>query len=919
MPICVAIQLIGTIAIFKKKFMQFSMAKQMRNDLKNEDFKSFTDNGLPTPDEAPNYKGASFKSFSKKIMILYARYAKNTGVLREWLLKLSGYESFLSDDKILSRTKLERLVNLLKNDRENLRKNHPTELVNFDQQKIYLKDLDSRLIDKNDVDFDPNANLKDEIREIKRQNHSLKVENARLKLELAQWKNANANSAHIRLSREKKKRVSLEKQVNSLKSDLTEAKKKNRENSKQIQELENNLLETIEEFESYATGIYETKIDHRQYSPETWRCIMKLRNLNVPQEKVGDVMSAVSEMLRFRLSAVPSSTTVRRSDTANLVLGRAHIASLFDEILALGDIDLSQDNLTLYSDETTKNSKKIQTYCIGTPINPKKPINLGIVEVADKSANNQLKELERLLKQIGYESKYEDFANKIFILLKNSVSDQAHTQGLFNSLIENKKEEIFSRLVEDWDNADEEVKAEFIKINRIYCQMHIANNLTPVILANLAVHEESITGIKTSDGSPKVFKLINECARYFGERASAHYPVYGYWMTYAGIKNIDKPSLMSFLGHRYNVVFDLAFDIFRLKNHILDFLGNDMENLNESLRNIKSMLTDEVVICQLQILALLGVTVTANLLHLANKAAHVLETVDSIQFLLNWIKNGIDDLSIIFTGQIPMLFDTFEVDMSVYNDLISNNIDNIHLLSGMQSTLITSFDFLNQNFAPFIGEGYYAKNKDRLWNEMKSAQKSNICSESAFGMADWLFKTKPNMSMIRRQSLLVTIKNNTMTWLSTLTESVQLELIEKCRKKGPNAMEEFQRKVAELNAQKVQKLAIAKQQLMQKEALKLKQKLKWNQKMQEIGGPWLVEVDIDHNLAKYSTEKEKIEVLTTQIRYFQKVLDVSVKEKGFFKLSRAGKAFNSDALQLKLIRLIRECKSLSAIAHDNSV
>jgi hypothetical protein len=68
------------------------MSKFVNENQKKADFAYLENNGFVTPDGVSRFEGAPIKSFSKFALIVYARHAKSTGVLREWILKLVGKE-----------------------------------------------------------------------------------------------------------------------------------------------------------------------------------------------------------------------------------------------------------------------------------------------------------------------------------------------------------------------------------------------------------------------------------------------------------------------------------------------------------------------------------------------------------------------------------------------------------------------------------------------------------------------------------------------------------------------------------------------------------------------------------------------------------------------------------------------------------
>ncbi|VDI51195.1 Hypothetical predicted protein [Mytilus galloprovincialis] len=91
-----------------------------------------------------------------------------------------------------------------------------------------------------------------------------------------------------------------------------------------------------------------------KYTTKTVRCVMNLTDLKVSSEKVGKVINEVSQLYGKIPNAVPSATAVNRIVDSKLALSHKQ----------LDKVPKGKEQNTLYTDETRKYGKCIQTYIL---------------------------------------------------------------------------------------------------------------------------------------------------------------------------------------------------------------------------------------------------------------------------------------------------------------------------------------------------------------------------------------------------------------------------------------------------------------------------------------------------------------------------------------------------------------------------
>uniref|UniRef100_A0A8R1EW36 Uncharacterized protein n=1 Tax=Caenorhabditis japonica TaxID=281687 RepID=A0A8R1EW36_CAEJA len=144
-------------------------------------------------------------------------------------------------------------------------------------------------------------------------------------------------------------------------------------------------------------------------------------DLGVADAAVGKAMEIVGEMIGFTLDCVPCPSTVRNISLATLHLARTHIKAQLSEFFDSGQ------SLCLVSDETTKGTKKVQTF--GVHSSDGTFVCLGLEQVAEKSAMTAFGALEASVNKLPGVS--PEFFKLFMLSVKSTMSDSARTEIKF--------------------------------------------------------------------------------------------------------------------------------------------------------------------------------------------------------------------------------------------------------------------------------------------------------------------------------------------------------------------------------------------------------------------------------------------------------------------------------------------------------
>ena len=159
------------------------------------------------------------------------------------------------------------------------------------------------------------------------------------------------------------------------------------------------------------------------FSPETVHCVMDLLAHNVSASQVGPVIKSVAKLCGRSITEtdVPHRSTVDYMRIRGLAISHQQLHELQED-----------SNMTLYTDETRKRGTVYMSYAVTSSDHTTRV--LGIQEVPSKSAQASLDTLISLLDNISKLIDSPDLGADIIVNIKNTMSDRASTEKLFNDL-----------------------------------------------------------------------------------------------------------------------------------------------------------------------------------------------------------------------------------------------------------------------------------------------------------------------------------------------------------------------------------------------------------------------------------------------------------------------------------------------------
>ena len=204
-----------------------------------------------------------------------------------------------------------------------------------------------------------------------------------------------------------------------------------------------------------------------------------------------------------------------------------------------------------------------------------------------------------------------------------------------------------------------------------------------------------------------------------------------------------------------------------------------------------------------------------------------------------------------------------------------------------QEILQTLFNALSLLVSRFVDDhlpgGKYDNPSIQLTAETKSVPKTNVISERNFAKLDRLLREKPNATTLCLEAMILFANNKTSAWLDAKTPEEKEDLLKKARNLSP----EFKR----LYRLRKQRLLEERSKILQAKHLQLEQmrqkKLQEKERLTEnilMYGLWQSKEQVNEQLSKLKTKKEKVKALKAQLDFRKKVLEQTHTEKDIFLL-----------------------------------
>ncbi|KAK6177735.1 hypothetical protein SNE40_015779 [Patella caerulea] len=345
----------------------------------------------------------------------------------------------------------------------------------------------------------------------------------------------------------------------------------------------------------------ETKVG-KTYTDDVRAVSMQLLSLGTSVKKVSEVTKTVLEgIAHMEVEDLPSTSTIKSFQTEAQIISQIQTAELL----------LHELETTLHFDGTKNRFKEFSSFQITTK--DKHTFSLGIEEQVSGHAVSFLETLNRPLLETSSTltdnvNEQKKFVSIMLSNIKNMMTDRHIVNKSFRTLFEQSREDIFVSHLPQFSELSDSEKANMIQINGIYCGLHAISNLGTIASKSLKIYEEialetgsKVTNFSFQKGNARTFDLVFEASQAFTRTGNQRSGCAENCTDYLDIIN-EKNHIISFLHHRFNVIFIDGAALFYHRNHILDFLNGFNLNDNRLLKCINESIMSPI--CQAGLRAL---------------------------------------------------------------------------------------------------------------------------------------------------------------------------------------------------------------------------------------------------------------------------------------------------------------------------
>ena len=674
-----------------------------------------------------------------------------------------------------------------------------------------------------------------------------------------------------------------------------------------VKELKDDISEEQDKFLQLEenTSRYISTYSNGKYTDAVRECCISLLSLGVSTSKVDATIRTVLKLAEREADRLPSPTLVKNMAFEAGVLSKIQIGEL---------IPMKKFN-TLHTDGTTKFGQKFGAYEISTVDGS---YSLALCEMKSGCATDSLDTLDSILEDIKEACQsvgIENAKESIVTTIKNTMSDRHSAEKKFNSLLEDYRENILTRMQQEWENMSNDEQSALTRLNHFFCGMHfmvaMADQANDALIHIEKVLSEGIGNLGASKISPTfcsskesgtVHMIRTVCSavqKHGSQRAGA----YLYFAQFLKDRGIESMPLATFRGNRFNIVFYDAAGIYHLYPFLLEFFksyGTD----NPLLKAVLADLNEPIFLAGCKALGLINKLVTGPLWRTLESDISILEINKVYTKLRDKFCEWSADSTEILEGA-NTLFDAscYKQNDPVFLSLLKDDNDvNENTLIILQ-IIFKAFHLLCEHMlVDHLPGGIHDNDTVAYREETRSVPKTNTISERDFALLDRFIRERPNSTTIAIESLVLFSNNKTRKWLEMKSQSEKAKLFQAARKLGPKFKRKYKKRKEEIEKHRRKIIEERDRERRNKEKKDEKRRKDLVDEILMIG-LWQSADEVEKELRKVKSVSQKKKRLKTQINFRRYVLLQEHSDKSLFKFSRKGKSYTVSELQSNLCEL----------------
>ncbi|MES9880650.1 MAG: hypothetical protein ABW185_07190 [Sedimenticola sp.] len=640
-----------------------------------------------------------------------------------------------------------------------------------------------------------------------------------------------------------------------------------------------------------------------RYVNEIRETIMTLiLECGISQGKVNKVMEVVVKNLTGKtLDRLPSTGVKSRLVTEGKRVAQRQVA-----VAMLDGLEDPSVGNCLHQDGTTKFHRHFQSFQVTTA--EKRTYSLGMSEVSAGDAETLLSAFKTQLDELAdaiHEEKGHETVAKLVASITSTMSDQGSVNPVFHSQLADLKSTLLPDVFANWETMDPDVRSEVSTISSYFCKMHIFVNMASEVDKCLSVFGNNVTAGK----NPYSFDWNESSATRLTRTASKGLTMHGcdksgvgsHFSTY--LQSNDKVSkLITFRGHRFNHLFYAAGATYHHAKDIQNFLDTWPEP-NGLLKSLSFDIREKVSLCGIRALGIVDKLITGPLWRLIEKTGSILDLNPVLHHLQVKLEEFSKDSSPLLAG-IEVFPDMVIHKDEVFTSLFQSRdaVDETYTQMALELVAGGMLLILERQAKDQLPGGKYFSPDQVTQQKASNVPTTNTCSERDFAQLDILMRTKPSAGTVAYESIIMWTNNKTSHWLNSLSSDAKEEILNDARVSAPQLLSAFRAKQTSLYEKKLLLLRKRQEQKVQKEGKLYSQNVKLTKKLNNIGGLWLSEEDI--NVRKESlTKGEYKDAIISQLQFRKKVLHSKGPKEKFQQVCK-GKTYSIEELEENLRHIL---------------
>ena len=420
---------------------------------------------------------------------------------------------------------------------------------------------------------------------------------------------------------------------------------------------------------------------------------------------------------------------------------------------------------------------------------------------------------------------------------------------------------VLPKIIENFDTIPDEEKQKLKTVHQVFCGLHVIHNLG--IYAEKAllewekiVEEEGSVhgGFKNSNNSNDLLYELSKLTCYtHGDQRNGKADEWEAFLTQ--FDNV-KDHMVSFLHHRFNIIFVLGGAAYYHRDHLATFVNN-LDGSNFLHESIRQDITNVVFLAANRALGIFNKMITGPLFRKLEDKVHIFSLNSMWGDLLKYLVANGTNATEMLSGNT--FFDNVLVTKdSIYEELFKTSAN--ELLESLtreclEVMCITCSIMVQSQLKDQLPGGKYYQPSEEVLAETRNCPTTNVLSERDFAAYDRHLRMKPNLSTVAATGVIMFNNNKTLEWLNDKTpEEIKL-LIMVARKNRKRFISDYRAKKRQIITFKLDKMEKAKLDAEIKEQKLAHEKQKLTEELDKFGGLITTKEELERRITNKMEKK----------------------------------------------------------------